>query len=112
MDKQETRVGQTISIFRETRGLTQKELAEKCDVSNVYISNIERGLKSPSRKLKSKIADALSVSDLEFDATMIVFNGLPIDAKKFNPNQIEFLSTLQKLVRDRFKDYQSEEISN
>lgn len=36
-------IGKRIRQARESKGLTQEQLAEKLDVSNAYISKIERG---------------------------------------------------------------------
>ncbi|RRJ64660.1 XRE family transcriptional regulator [Paenibacillus oralis] len=38
-----SQIGKRIKRVRENRGLTQEVLAEKLDVSNAYISKIERG---------------------------------------------------------------------
>jgi len=50
-----------IRYFRKLKGLTQEMLAEKVEVSTVYISYIERGTKVPSLDLLGKIADALAI---------------------------------------------------
>lgn len=51
-----------IRYFRKLKGLTQEMLAEKVDVSSVYISYLERGSKVPSLNLLGKIAEALEVN--------------------------------------------------
>ncbi|AXO13755.1 helix-turn-helix transcriptional regulator [Thalassospira indica] len=50
-----------VKVFREFRGMTQGELAEKVDVAGNYISMIERGKNPPSRKLQAALAKALDV---------------------------------------------------
>ena len=41
-------MGERIRICREARGLTQEELAETCEVSRVYITQLEQGLNVPT----------------------------------------------------------------
>lgn len=41
-------LGNTVKVLRNKKGLTQEELAERCDTSAVYISEIERGIKQPT----------------------------------------------------------------
>ena len=56
-----------IKKYRIARGLTQEKLAELCDISPDYISEIERGRKIPSLKRLIIIAEQLNVTlgDLE-----------------------------------------------
>ncbi|WP_213996163.1 helix-turn-helix transcriptional regulator [Tepidanaerobacter sp. EBM-49] len=51
-----------IKDAREAARLTQKELAEKVDVSREYISAIENGHYNPSLNLLKKIAKALNTN--------------------------------------------------
>lgn len=59
-------LGQNIKKFRELKGLTQNELAEKVDLSREYIADIERGLKNISLRKLYMIVDVLNIkcSDL------------------------------------------------
>lgn len=41
-------VGENIKRLREGAGLTQQELADKCNVGRTWIAQIERGAKCPS----------------------------------------------------------------
>ena len=52
MDAQ--KVGRRIQEARKARGLTQAELAQMVDLSTKYISNVERGFKTP--KLNTFVA--------------------------------------------------------
>lgn len=45
--------------------MTQKELAQKSEVSQCYLSQIESGVKQPSFKVLGRIAKALGVSVAE-----------------------------------------------
>ena len=51
-----------IRKYRLANNLTQEKLAELCDISHDYISEIERGKKTPSLKRLILIAEKLNVS--------------------------------------------------
>jgi len=50
-----------LRVLREHRGLTQRNLAEACDVTKAYIAQLESGARSPSTRLLGRLAAALSV---------------------------------------------------
>jgi DNA-binding XRE family transcriptional regulator len=50
-----------IKVFREYRGLTQKELAAKAGINPVYLSQIERGKRTGSVETLKAIASVLGV---------------------------------------------------
>lgn len=52
-------LGEAIRAARRERGFSQEKLAEKADLSTVFISRIERGRESPSVDNLVKIAKAL-----------------------------------------------------
>ncbi|MXY91994.1 MAG: helix-turn-helix transcriptional regulator [Caldilineaceae bacterium SB0670_bin_27] len=51
-----------IKVYREYRGLSQKELAAATDISPIYLSQIETGRRFGSAKTLASIAQALDVS--------------------------------------------------
>jgi len=55
-------LGAAIRAERVAAGLSQRDLAERTDVSNAYLSQIERGLHEPSISVLTAIARALDVS--------------------------------------------------
>ena len=55
-------LGRYIKEQRTQAELTLRELAERADVSNPYLSQIERGLHEPSVRVLKAIAGALEVS--------------------------------------------------
>lgn len=55
-------IGKRIREARNKRKLTQEQLAEKADITIVYLSEIERGVKLPSLTVFVAIAEALRVS--------------------------------------------------
>lgn len=54
-------LGEAVRTARKERGFSQEKLAEKADLSTVFISRIERGVESPSVDNLQKIAKALGV---------------------------------------------------
>ena len=59
-------IGALIKRVRKTRGLTQPQLAERIGKSYETISNIERGVKSPSVQTLSELGVALEVPVRDF----------------------------------------------
>jgi Predicted transcriptional regulators len=55
-------VSRNIKYFRKLKNLTQEVLAEKVEVSTIYVSYLERGTKVPSLEILTKIADILQVN--------------------------------------------------
>ena len=51
-----------IKVYREHRGMSQKELAAATNISPVYLSQIETGRRVGSAKTLASIAHALEVS--------------------------------------------------
>ncbi len=59
------RIGETIYRLRKSRKMSQKELAELADISEVNLSRIENGVVSMNILTLVKIAKALSVTEGE-----------------------------------------------
>ena len=55
-------LGEFIRAQREVARMSVRRLAEIADVSNPYLSQIERGLRRPSAEILQQIAKALRVS--------------------------------------------------
>ena len=55
-------VGDFIRTQRELMSLSMRQLAEMAQVSNPYLSQIERGVYTPSAQVLKGIADALDMS--------------------------------------------------
>ena len=69
-----TEIGNRIKICRKQRNLTQEELAERIDVSSHYIYEIERGTKTMSLSILTKLSVELNIS-----ADYILFGSHAID---------------------------------
>ncbi len=61
-------LGEKIKQLRQQCGLTQEELADRCELTKGYISQIENDLTSPSIATFEDIVSALGVSVKEFFA--------------------------------------------
>jgi len=55
-------LGEAVRARRKEAGLSQEKLAEKADLSTVFISRIERGVESPTVSNLCKITRALRVA--------------------------------------------------
>lgn len=75
----ESAFGQTLRRLRESKGLSQEELADCCRIHRTYVSQLERGLKSPTLRLVWKICESLETDPLVFIADMKSFLARPAD---------------------------------
>ena len=62
MPELEPIVGRVLAARRKRAGLTQEALAEACELHPTYVSQLERGLKSPTLRVLFRLADAVGVS--------------------------------------------------
>jgi len=58
-------VGRNFARLRAASGLTQEQLAERCGVSQQYISGLEKGKRNPTIVTLYLIAQGLGVSHVE-----------------------------------------------
>ena len=54
-------VGRRVKALRKQLGITQQELAKRCEITENYITQIESGRKVPSLKRLGRIAEELGV---------------------------------------------------
>ena len=75
-------IGARIKSLRVRRGFSQEELADRADISRVYVSCIERGERIPSLESLINIANALSVSadSLLADNIYVAQETFPVDS--------------------------------
>lgn len=52
---------ENLKFYRKNAGLSQQQLAEKCDIATNYLSEIERGQKFPSIELIEKMSSELNI---------------------------------------------------
>jgi transcriptional regulator with XRE-family HTH domain len=68
-------LGAFIRAQRTTTGLSLRELAHRTNVSNAYLSQLERGLHEPSLSVLKSIAEALGIPLESLLARAGVFDG-------------------------------------
>lgn len=58
-------VARNVRAFREDRGLSQEEVADRARVHTTYLSGIENGRRNPTVDVLERLAAALSVRPSE-----------------------------------------------
>ena len=101
-----TALGYNVKRLRFLRQYSQAELAERADISIIYLSNIERGVKFPKPAILSQLAESLEVEVYELFKT----NLKPETTKNNNKKLVTILSKKmnQKIIKamdDVFKPY-------
>ena len=56
-------IGSAIKSIRKKLSITQYELAEKCDLSQTSLSQIETGIKRPSQRTITKVCSVLDIPE-------------------------------------------------
>ena len=96
--------GKRIKEAREKMGLTQLELAEKIDVSQNFLGDIERGIKLPSLTKLILLSNTLKLSlDTMFADSLdnILFEPGEI---YYTDRQLVVLRNVINTINDNFKD--------
>jgi transcriptional regulator with XRE-family HTH domain len=62
----EREFGRRLRILREAKGWSQEELADQCNIHRTYVSQLERGLKSPTIRLLWTICHRLAVTPSDY----------------------------------------------
>jgi transcriptional regulator with XRE-family HTH domain len=95
-------LGKNIKFLRHRKALTQANLAEKANISIIFLSSIERGTKYPKPDVLAKIANALEIEAFElFKANLI-----PEDQKKMvNRLTKDIKSSVITAMDDVIKQY-------
>ena len=108
MDGQEIKaaLGQNIKNLRSGRQYSQAELAEKADISIIYLSNIERGKKFPKPAILSQIAEGLDVEVYELFKTDHVPKATATSNKKYiNRISKDITQKVMQAMETGFKKY-------
>lgn len=103
--------GKQLQKYRERAGYSQEKLAEKIECSTIFISYIERGIKSPSLDNLIRLANALDVSADQLLGTAISTYNLTMlkDIEK----RIQLLPAVrQKKLLEIFDDIISVELNH
>ena len=94
-------IGENIKSIRKEKKITQKELAEKCNLATITIRQYENGKREPKYETLSKIANALNVSILDLtlskskEPKYITLNNIQIDIKN---DTADYEATFKRLV--------------
>jgi transcriptional regulator with XRE-family HTH domain len=62
LPKHRKKLGETVRHYRRLAGLSQEKLAEKAELSTVFISHVERAVENISVDALARIAKALGVT--------------------------------------------------
>lgn len=100
--------GKIIKLLRIKKNLTQKQLAQKTDVTANYVSLVESGDRTPSLSFIKKVADVLGIS-----ANLLLWEDVDLSkfkdkdsralAEKINQNLIEIKQLLFNQIIDGSK---------
>lgn len=95
-------IGGRIKHFREKRGMTQKELGEKCGIDAANIRKYESGKQNPKLSTLNKIADALGTTVWELsDPLFAGQEGTPVlkPTENASPETMEFFKQHEEGVK-------------
>ncbi|MFD1858872.1 XRE family transcriptional regulator [Aeromicrobium camelliae] len=91
-------LGEYVRTQRQQAQLSLRQLAELADVSNPYLSQIERGLRRPSAEVLQQIAKALRISA----ESLYVRAGI-LDSEDLGPRMVEDAIALDPRLTARQK---------
>lgn len=122
-EKMDNLVGKKIKKLRKERGLSQKSVAEKLNITDSYLSKIEKG-QHPSITLLNKFADFFDVDrsyffideseldnfsetekdliferDLSLENVKDKFSFFKLDDKEISDDELEFMISVLKAYR-------------
>lgn len=105
-------VGELIKKVRKEKGMTQKQLADKAEISFSMISKLESGeRKNPTNEILTKLASALGVSKAELvddKAKIFAEWDEKYNSKRFSTDikRLEKVEELKKLLHELYpNDY-------
>lgn len=107
-------IGRRISKYRKKRNLTQASLSELLNVSESYISQVERGAAKISLPRLSSIAQILDIDIAFLVSDHIVMTNPDVNSeifeitKNWSEEQIQFLLDLLICADARFKKHKKE----
>lgn len=100
-----------LASARADRGLSQEDLAERAEISQEYLSLLERGNRKPSSKVVRKLAVVLILEDTEeADALQFLDRGLIAAGHAPQSRLPNYADPLETITREL--GYDSEEFSD
>jgi transcriptional regulator with XRE-family HTH domain len=94
-------LGELIRTQRQQAELTLRELAARTNVSNPYLSQIERGLHEPSVRVLKAIAGALNLSAESLLQQAGILEGAPVEPVPRPPTVQEAVRADPRLSNDQ-----------
>lgn len=101
-------LGKNIRKFRKKERLTQEALAEICDITPVFVSQIENGTRKPSLETVCSISKALSVT---VDELLNADKDLTYSSEDFSvllnnrmPAEVDFCYDILKRILENMED--------
>lgn len=88
-------IAENIKKYRKERGYTQKQLGEKCEMSEAMIRQYELGLRNPKLEQVRRLAAALNVSISELNPSWSVFSKTEIEEDVTGGTPLDELNLLQ-----------------
>lgn len=103
MAKTNPYLGENLEYFRRKRGYTQVELAELADVSSTFLSRVERGEKSVSTDVLTRLKTVLDVTYDELLCQRTLNTACHGVCATLEDCPEEFVDALERFVRDTRK---------
>ncbi len=95
-------MGQNIRSFRKQKGYTQERLAELCNITPVFVSQIENGMRKPSLETVFNISKILTVTVDELlnakTDTAHYIEAIPILLATRTDNEVHFCYDIVKKI--------------
>lgn len=101
-------LGNRVTALRQMAGFSQEKLAELAELSTEYVSQIERGMKSPTVRSIQKICNAVGVELSDFFAESFEYSDIldaQIKAKLKSKTSAEKAIILKQI--ELFEQYKS-----
>lgn len=101
-------IGRRIAFYRKKANMTQGSLAEKLDISDGYISQIERGSTKVSLARLDKIAEILGVDIVCLLSDRVLNHDVPVNSeiceiiKNWDKNKVDLLIKLLTCAEENF----------
>ena len=87
------KIGKTIKIIRTLKGIKQKELAEKINISHNYLSAVENDKKEPSLVFLNKLSKF-------FEVPLILLLIENLDASSMSEKQMDLFLKFKDIVNE------------
>lgn len=109
MKNTKQKIGEQIKKFRNLKGMTQYDLAEKVGITEKQISKIETGIHYPMFENFVKIMEVLGVDMKDFDNSVSTNNNIALNSilkilYKADEKELKYYSLMIKQLEKVLKD--------